>query len=58
MTQHISQEGYEVDDMDFLTVKCGCGVVIGPAPDTETMLDMAMEHAYNAAMKEWADASE
>lgn len=58
MTNHISQAGFDEDDDGFITVKCGCGAVVGPAPDNETALDMAMEHAYGAAMQEWAEASD
>ena len=48
MTNHISQSGFVEDADGFVLVECGCGVVLGPAPDTETALDMAMEHAFNA----------
>lgn len=58
MTAHISVSGFAEDAAGFVSVICGCGVVVGPMPDPETALDAAMEHAYQAAMKEWADASD
>lgn len=48
-TEHISKMGFERDEHhEFVFVTCGCGIEIGAAPDEETALDMAMEHAYNA----------
>lgn len=52
MTDHISQDGFETDDEGFYVVRCGCGEVLGPAPDPETVLDMAMEHAYTAGYRQ------
>ena len=49
---HISQMGFIEDADSFITVKCGCGSILGPAPDPETALDMAMEHAYHAGLQE------
>ena len=46
---HISQRGFEHDDHHgFIVVQCTCGIEIGAAPDEETALDMAMEHAWRA----------
>lgn len=47
MTIHISRSGMVEDDDGFVSVTCDCGAVIGSAPDAETMLDMAMEHAWH-----------
>ena len=46
MTVHISRSGFEEDEEGFLFVTCDCGATIGFAPDHETLLDMAMEHAW------------
>lgn len=51
-TTHISKMGFDMDDDGFSWVECGCGTVLGPAPDQETLLDMAMEHAYWAGREE------
>jgi hypothetical protein len=60
LTPHISEGGFEHDDHGFIVVNCGCGFVLGPAPDEETALDMAMEHAFHegrqTVLKEWHDA--
>lgn len=45
---HISLSGIQEDDDGFVIVACNCGAVLGPAPDEETALDMAMEHAWRA----------
>ena len=54
MTVHISRSGVEEDEDGFLFVTCDCGATIGFAPDNETLLDMAMEHAWAGGV---ADAS-
>lgn len=46
MTVHISVDGMVEDEKGFLIVKCDCGETIGP----ETMLDMAMEHAWSGGV--------
>lgn len=43
---HVSRFGIVEDDDGFCSVTCRCGETIGPAPDVETVLDMAMEHAH------------
>ena len=48
MNIHVSQAGFEQDEDGFVHVVCGCGVTLGPAPDEETALDIAMDHAYFA----------
>lgn len=58
MASHISQSGFVEDGDGFIWVRCECGEGLGPAPDEETMLDIAMEHAYQAAMTEWREASD
>ena len=52
ITAHISQDGFREDRDGFVTVKCGCGLTVGPAPDMETALDMAMEHASVASYQQ------
>lgn len=46
MSVHISRGGFEDSGVDLVVV-CDCGVTIGPAPDEEVALDMAMEHAWS-----------
>jgi hypothetical protein len=49
---HISESGIENDPGGFVTVTCECGIKLGPAPDAETVLDMAMEHAFEAGFRD------
>jgi len=55
MTVHISRNGIEEDDNGFGFVTCDCGAVIGPAPDNETLLDMAMEHAWEGGVGDYIE---
>ena len=50
LVSHISVEGFIFDADGFVSLGCGCGHQLGPAPDIETALDMAMEHAYHAGV--------
>lgn len=53
---HTSRGGIEEDDEGFYSVTCQCGEFIGPAPDLEVMVDMAMEHAEYASLQDHARA--
>lgn len=58
MTVHVSRSGIQEDDDGFLSVLCDCGANIGPAPDPETMLDMAMEHAWAGGVADAVNAAD
>lgn len=52
MSEHITRNGMDVDEMGFISVTCSCGEVVGPMPDPETALDVMMEHAYYAGVSD------
>lgn len=54
---HFTENGIEEDDDGFYFASCSCGAGIGPAPDEETLVDMAMEHVRFAVILEMQQAA-
>lgn len=51
--QHMSAESaFEKDGTGFYVPTCACGWAFGPVPDLETLVDVLMQHAYEAAVGE------
>lgn len=48
MSLHQTICGIEEDELGFVSIRCECGWQSGPMPDTETLIDSVMEHAFEA----------
>ena len=42
-----SQNGIEHDDDGWVWITCECGFRMGPYPDDEVAIDVAMNHAFD-----------
>lgn len=51
--RHVSDAAsFDKDEHGFYAPTCACGWTFGPVPDTETLADVLMQHAYEAAVED------
>ena len=51
---HITLTGVDIDDDGYYHATCGCGLEVTGVPALETIVDILMEHAYEAGRAEAA----